>query len=163
MVISTILNFILGGGLLTTLVSLFTLKSKVRKESAEAMKATAEGESIQITNVNAATKILMGNIVMPLKDELSTTRQKLSEVQNEFSSTKRAMVRLRKAIEMANSCKYSDNCPVLDKLRNNPKNKRENESGKSGTDIGQHRLHSQMLQCEDGSGTNVASGDFTPD
>lgn len=128
---SVILNWILGGGLLAAVIGVATLKATLTKANAEAErakadaeKAKAEAESVRIDNAEHATRILMENIVEPLKTELSDTRKELLEVKKEFGSTKREMARFRKAVETANSCHYSDDCPVLSKLRDTAKNNR---------------------------------------
>ena len=107
---SEVLNVILGGGLTATIIAIVTLRSTMRKAKAEAETAKAEANTVNITNTEQATRILVENIVEPLKQELDATRRDLS-------STKREMARLRKAIDDANSCKYSDNCPVLRRMQ----------------------------------------------
>ena len=114
---SEILNYILGGGLLAAVVGIVTLKATLRKANADAEKAIAEAEAVRIDNAERATRILIENIVEPLRKELHETREELRETKKEFGATKREMARLRKAIADANSCKHSDDCPVLYKLR----------------------------------------------
>lgn len=111
---SEILNYILGGGLLAAVVGIVTLNATLRKANADAERAIAEAETVRINNAEHATRILIENIVEPLRIELNATRK-------EFDSTKREMARLRKAIDTANRCKHSDGCPVLFKLRSLPK------------------------------------------
>ena len=96
---SEILNYILGGGLLAAVVGIVTLKATLRKANADAEKAIAEAD------------------VEPLRKELHETREELRETKKEFGATKREMARLRMAIADANSCKQSDDCPVLYRLR----------------------------------------------
>ena len=110
MELSEILNFVLGGSLLATVVGIVTLRATVRKANAEAEKAKADAETVRIDNAEHATRILVDNIVEPLKDELNGTRKDLQ-------ATKREMARLRKAIDRANSCKHHDDCPVLRGMR----------------------------------------------
>lgn len=74
-----------------------------------------------------ATRILVENIVKPLKEELGETRRYLE-------ASKREMARLRKAIDTANSCKHHDDCPVLVGLRDKPKSDR-GHGGKRETSI----------------------------
>ena len=114
---SEILNYILGGGLLAAVVGIVTLKATLRKANADAEKAIAEAETVRIDNAEHATRILIENIVEPLRKELHETREELRETKKEFGVTKREMARLRKAIADANSCKHSDDCPVLYRLR----------------------------------------------
>ena len=110
MELSEFLNIALGGGLLATIIGLLTLRATVRKAGSEAEKAKAEAEAVRIDNAEHATRMLVSNIVEPLKDELNATRKDLQ-------ATKREMARLRKAVDTANSCKYHDDCPVLRGVR----------------------------------------------
>lgn len=121
MELSEIINLVLGGGLVATVIAVITMKSTVRKAKAEAEKALADAETVRIDNTEKATRILIENIVTPLKEELYETRKDLN-------ATKREMARLRKAIDDANSCRYSDNCPVLKRMRVEQK-KREPSDG----------------------------------
>lgn len=120
MTFSEILNILLGGGFLAMVVGVITLKATVRKANADAEKARADAETVHITNTENATRILVENIVKPLKDELNATREDLQANKREMASTKREMARLRKAVEAASACPHSDGCPVLYKLRVNP-------------------------------------------
>ena len=97
---SAVMNLVLGGGLVATIIAIITLKSTVREARAKAEKATAEH----------ATRILIENIVEPLKEELNENRKALQ-------ATRREMARLRKAIDTANSCRHHDDCPVLYGMR----------------------------------------------
>lgn len=107
MELSEILNLVLGGGLLATLTTLITMGPTIKKARAEAEKAKADTETVRIDNTEQATRILIENIVEPLKKELGATR--------------REMARLRKAIDGANDCQYRSDCPVLYELRELPK------------------------------------------
>lgn len=69
-----ILNIVLGGGLIATIIAILTLRATVRKANAEAKraqaeaeKAKAEAESVRIDNVEHATAVLIKNIVKPSK------------------------------------------------------------------------------------------------
>lgn len=112
---SILLNWIFGGGLLAALTALVTLGPTVRKAKAEAEKAKADAETVRIDNTEHATRILIENIVEPLKKELSATR--------------REMARLRKAIDGANDCRHRADCPVLHELRELPKTDPERDEG----------------------------------
>ena len=136
MTFSEILNILLGGGFLALMVGVITLKETVRKANADAERAKADAESVRITNTENATRILVENIVKPLKDELHATREKLSateglmsSIQKELASTKRALSRLSRAVESANNCPHADDCVVLRRLRNN---KKEPDTGDAG-------------------------------
>ena len=122
MELSEILNVVLGGSLVGAIISIVTIRSALKKARAEAEKALAESDTVKITNTEQATRILMQNIVKPLTEELNDTRKDLSGV-------KREMARLRKAIDSANSCRYSATCPVLDRMRNIAKERDPGESG----------------------------------
>ena len=106
---SEILNILLGSGLLALIVGVITLKATVKKANAEAERAKAEAESVRITNTENATRILVENIVKPLKEELHATREDLQ-------STKKEMQLLRKAVEAASNCPHYDSCPVSREL-----------------------------------------------
>ena len=120
MTFSEILNILLGGGFLAMVVGVITLKATVRKANADAEKSRADADAVHIANTENATRILVENIVKPLKEELNATREELQAIKREMASTKREMVRLRKAVEAASACPHSDGCPVLYKLRVNP-------------------------------------------
>lgn len=119
---SEILNILLGGGLLALVVGVITLKATVRKANAEAERAKAEAETVRITNTENATRILVENIVKPLKEELNATREELQDTKKKMASTQRTMSRLAKAVESVNDCRHVDECPVLYRLRVNPEN-----------------------------------------
>ena len=120
MELSEIFNIVLGGGLLASVAGFLTLRATVRK-------ANAEAEAVRIDNTEQATRILVDNIMEPLKDELNATRKDLQ-------ATKREMARLRKAIDRANSCRHHDDCPVLRGMREQPRD--DAGSGTDGTDGG---------------------------
>lgn len=126
--LSQILNVILGSSLVGAIISIVTIRSALKKARAEAEKALAESDTVKITNTEQATRILVENIVEPLKQELNETRKDLG-------STKREMARLRKAIDDANSCRYSAECPVLDRMRRTSK---ERDEGKGRAVVGNH-------------------------
>ncbi len=156
MELSEIINLVLGGGLVATIAAIITLKSTVRKAKAEAEKATAEAETVRIDNTEKATRVLIENIVNPLKEELYETRKDLN-------STKREMARLRKAIDDATSCRYSDNCPVLHRMRFSTK---ESVSGNDDSGYSQHsqrdspdrqRKPKHRGEARDGDDTEIGS------
>lgn len=136
MTISEVLNVLLGGGLAAMVVALATLRSTVRKARAESVRAEADAEAVRVDNAEHATRILVENIVKPLKEELNETRRYIE-------AAKREMARLRKAVDTANSCRHHDDCPVLSKLRDKPKGgggAADGEGGqRKGNARGQHR------------------------
>lgn len=126
--LSELLNLLLGGGLLASVVGIITLKATVRKANAEAEKARAEAETVRIDNAEHATRVLIDNIVAPLQNELrdvradlKTTTDELRDTKKALGATKREMARLRRAVESAARCPYSADCPVLRKLRDGQK------------------------------------------
>ena len=146
MELSEILNFVLGGSLLATVVGIVTLRATVRKANAEAEKAKADAETVRIDNAEHATRILVDNIVEPLKDELNGTRKDLQ-------ATKREMARLRKAIDRANSCKHHDDCPVLNGMREHAESAGNDPDGNGADDGGQPEQRSPP--DTDGNGAEV--------
>ena len=113
------MNFLLGGGAISLIIGMLTLRARIRKVESEA-------EELNLQNSKSATSILMTNIVEPLKGELDETRK-------EFNATKREMQRLRYAIRSANDCDYHLQCPVLHQLRE-PQD--DGEGGGEGDDGG---------------------------
>ena len=103
---SEIMNIILSGGLVGTAAAIGSLRATVRKAKAEAMKAEADAEGVRVDNAEHATRVLVSNIVVPLKEELNATRKDLQ-------ANKREMARLRKAIDTANSCRHHDDLSLI--------------------------------------------------
>lgn len=152
---SEILNILLGTGLVGLVVAVATMKATVRKANADAEKAKADAETVRITNTENATRILVENIVKPLKEELNATRTDLQATKKEMASTKREMARLRKAVEAASGCRHADYCPVLFKLRDNPKD--ADAAGADLFDLREER-HDRVSDQND----NYASGAGEP-
>ena len=158
--LSEIINIVLGGGFLAALAGLATLKSTVRKAAAEAEKARAEAEhseadaeSLRIDNAEHATRILMENIVKPLKDEFNETKKELAR-------NTREMARLRKAIDGANGCDYRSACPVLHRLREHPKDNTGSDPDGNGPEQGgQHEDRSPPGTDGDGAEVGGETGD----
>ena len=152
---SEILNILLGTGLMGLVVAVATMKATVRKSNADEEKARAEAEAVRITNTENATRILVENIVKPLKEELNATRTDLQATKKEMASTKREMARLRKAVEAATGCRHADYCPVLFKLRDNQK-----DADPAGADI--FDLREERHDCGSDQGDNDADGSREP-
>ena len=130
-----LLNLVLGGGLATALTALITIRPTVRK-------ANAPAEPVRIDNVDKAPRILIENIVEPLKEELNATRKDLQ-------ANKREMARLRKAIDTANSCRHHDDCPVLGGLR---KQQEEHDGGEDTDGSGKRRQRGRKSAGGTGDG-----------
>lgn len=155
---SEILNILLGGGVVALIVAVATMRATVRKANADAEKAKAEAETVHITNTENATRILVENIVRPLKDELHATREDLQATKREMASTKREMARLRKAVEAASGCPHSDGCPVLARLRDHQKD--ADGANAESTDSDGPRYGSDIYaDSPDGSGAGEPCGD----
>lgn len=152
---SEILNILLGAGFVGLVVAVATMKATVRKANADAEKAKAEAETVRITNTENATRILVENIVKPLKEELNATRTDLQATKKEMASTKREMARLRKAVEAASGCRHADYCPVLSKLRDNQK-----DADSAGTDI--FDISEERHDCGYNQGNNVTDDTREP-
>ena len=148
---SEILNILLGGGLVALVVAVATMKATVRKANADAERAKADAETVRITNTENATRILVENIVKPLKEELNATREDLQATKREMASTKREMARLRKAVEAASGCRHADYCPVLFKLRDNQKDADGADSGSVGLREERHDLVGDPLHPDGNS------------
>nr|WP_240140916.1 hypothetical protein [Bacteroides xylanisolvens] len=125
-----------------------SLRATVRKAKAEAMKAEAGAEAMRIDNAEHATRILMENIVKPLKDEFCETKKELAR-------NTREMARLRKAIDTAGNCPHRDDCPVLDRLR---KQQEEHDGGEDTDGIGKHRQRER--KPTGGTGDGGYTGEF---
>lgn len=151
---SVILNWILGGGLITAIISIITLKATVREANAKAEKAMAEAQALRIDNVEHATRILMENIVKPLTEQLNATIKSLQSMQREVA-------RLRKSLSVANSCKHADNCPVLFKLRDLSKDGGYETGGLFAEHRGQYCIRNKTE--DSGKGTDVGGGDGDTD
>ena len=164
---SVILNIILGGGLTGCVVAIFTLRATVRKAQADAVKAEAEAETVRMDNAEHATRILMDNIVEPLKQELRENREELRATKDELGgtrkdlqSTKREMARLRKALDTANRCEHRDDCPVLSELRD-PAKARDVNGGEADRNAGQRCAGGSA--GKDGTDTDVGGEDDASD
>lgn len=152
--LSEIINILLGGSLLSAVVAIVTLRSTARRAKAEAAKAEADAETVRVDNAEHATRILVENIVKPLREELDATRKALE-------ANKREMARLRKSIDTANSCKHRDDCPVLYGLRKYPEGTDGDLCGNSGAK-GQHRKGGRNKDNPCG-GSADADGDADPE
>lgn len=155
MTLSEILNILLGSGLIAVVVALATMRATVRKANAEAERARADAESVRITNTENATRILVENIVKPLKEELNATREDLQATKKEMAATKREMARLRKAVESASGCRHADDCPVLGKLRDNAK---ERDVDGDGEREERREPHGDAPGDADGDGSSHTGG-----
>ena len=152
---SEILNLVLGGGFVALLIA-----ATVRKANAEAEKAKAEAETVRIDNAEHATRVLIDDILKPLREELGSVRKELAQTKEElnatrkeFGSTKREMARLRKAIDAANRCSHNDECPVLYRLRELPKRSKDDDGA-----VGEDRPPPTLARADVGESDGDAGG-----
>lgn len=76
---------------------------EVEKLKTEVRAAQVNTRGSELDNVQKAMQILMDEIVEPLKQEINAIRKELGK--------------LRRAVEKANGCRFSVNCPVRDELQ----------------------------------------------
>lgn len=107
-----ILNFVLGGGLITAIVSIFTLRSRVKEAQAKAEQALAEAKRMQaeakskeLENDKTLVDSFNEYIVTPLKTEVNGLRKDVR--------------RFTRAVEKINDCPHAADCPVRRELQNN--------------------------------------------
>jgi len=90
--VSTLLNLLLGGGLVVTLVTLKSIQKKAKEEA----------ESVALDNEKKLSEMIKEYFVEPLKKEITSLRRTVS--------------RLTRAVERIPSCPHSADCPVKDAL-----------------------------------------------
>ena len=90
--VSTLLNLLLGGGLVVTLVTLKSIQKKAKEEA----------ESVALDNEKKLSEMIKEYFVEPLKKEITSLRRTVS--------------RLTRAIDRIPSCPHSADCPVKDAL-----------------------------------------------
>ncbi len=91
-IVSLALNLVLGGGLIVTLVTIRSLKTKAEEEA----------KSLSIDNDRKVSELVNEYFVEPLKKDITSLRRQVS--------------RLTRAIEKIPSCPHSADCPVKDEL-----------------------------------------------
>ena len=91
-----LLELFMSGGLVSAIIALFSIRSKLKKVSAEARR-------LDLENSEKATDLLLENIIEPLKKELYETRTEITL--------------LRQAIHAANNCQFVTTCPVIAQLQ----------------------------------------------
>lgn len=98
-IVSLVLNLLLSGGLLVTLVTLRSVQEKAREE---VKRAKIESDGLAIDNDEKVSKMVKEYFVEPLKKDITSLRRQVS--------------RLTRAIEKIPSCPHSADCPVKDEL-----------------------------------------------
>ena len=109
--ISLILNFVFGGGLVAAIIAIATLTSRVKEAQAkadqalaEAKKMQAEAKSKELENDKTLVDTFNEYIVAPLKKEVNGLRKDARK----FTC----------AVEKINDCPHAANCPVRRELQN---------------------------------------------
>lgn len=110
-IVSGLLNLLLGGGLIVTLI---TLRAAKKKSDAEADQAVLTAKKSAIDNETSAMENFQKYIVDPLKRETSKLRSETGK--------------LRRAIEKIGECEYSEKCPVKSELKDERSNLKEDVS-----------------------------------
>ena len=93
--ISSVLNLLLSGGLVVTLVTLRSQKAKAEEEA----------KGLAIDNDKKVSEMVNEYFVEPLKKDITSLRRQVS--------------RLTRAIEKIPSCPHSADCPVKEELNAN--------------------------------------------
>lgn len=107
-VISLLINVVLGGGLIVTLV---TIKSTKKKADTESKQAEMELGKMYVEEF---TK----NIVLPLKEEFN---EKVKQLNKDIDALTKELARFRKAINKTKDCPGVANCPALNELQKSSK------------------------------------------
>lgn len=104
-IVLAIISLVAGplGGWLTAILLRKKYDAEVEKLKTEVQAAKINTRGDELENVKAAMDILMEQVVEPLKREINGIRKE--------------MVRLRRAVELANHCPHSAICPVRDELQ----------------------------------------------
>ena len=109
-IISLILNFLLGGGLIAAITAIATLRSSVKEAEAKAEQALAEARRMRAE----AT----GTELVNEEKTLQIFKQYIYEpIQKEAVNLRRSIRRLNRAIDKANTCDYTATCPVRRELQ----------------------------------------------
>lgn len=98
-----VLTAIIGAGGFKMYIDRRKYVQEVEKLKTEVQAAQVNTRGSELDNVQKAMRILMDEIVEPLKQEINAIRKEL--------------VKLRCAVEKANNCRYAVNCPVRDELQ----------------------------------------------
>lgn len=124
----TVLTTIVGAGGFKVYIDTKKYNQEVEKLKAEVQAARTNTRGNELDNVKKAMEILMDEVVSPLKLEINAIRKELTK--------------FRKAVEKANTCRFSADCPVNrelqqlekheSKCRDSPK---EHNDYKDDTDI----------------------------
>lgn len=108
-------------GLITAIVM---LRPNRKKGMEEAQRLHAEARQAEIENEERMSAILMTNIVAPLQAELKRLRETVDSLNgqvdclsDQVERLSKEVDRLKRAVNKANTCRHKEDCPVLEKLR----------------------------------------------
>ena len=114
-IISLILNFLLGGGLIAAITAIAKLRSSVREAEAKAEQALAEAKRMHAE----AT----GTELVNEEKTLQIFKQYIYEpIQKEAISLRRSVNRLNRAIDKIADCPTAATCPVRRELQESKDN-----------------------------------------
>lgn len=102
-----ILTAVIGAGGFKMYIDRRKYVQEVEKLKVEVRAAQVNTRGSELDNVQKAMQILMDEIVEPLKQEINAIRKELEK--------------LRRAVEKANGCRLSVNCPVRNELQKSEK------------------------------------------
>ena len=105
--IRTVIELVLTGSLLVTVV---TLRATRRKATAEAAGVERDNRSKDMDLGERYVDAFNKNIVEPLKEEMEMLKRQVSELREEVKE-------LKDAVQKANTCRHADDCPVLRRLQ----------------------------------------------
>lgn len=102
-----ILTAIIGAGGFKMYIDRRKYIQEVEKLKAEVRASQVNTRGSELDNVQKAMRILMDEIVEPLKQEINAIRKELGK--------------LRRAVEKANGCRFAADCPVRGELQKSDK------------------------------------------
>lgn len=115
--ISTIVNVVLGGGFIASLI---TLKQQKKRSQGEADQAAAQADSTELDNVEKAIRIWR-EMAESLQNDLRDQRAKSDKMTEEISLLRKEVCRLaasnRKMIEMLNKITPENLERMIEKIK----------------------------------------------
>lgn len=123
--IRTVMEALLGGSLVVTLL---TLRATRRKATAEAASVERDNRSKDMDLSERYVNAFNKNIVEPLKEEMELLKRQVSELRGEVKE-------LKDAVQKANTCRHADDCPVLRRLQ-----KHQGDLARGGQHVGGTRI-----------------------